>query len=149
MSDEMLAEIERLRFERLPAVERNRIRRRELVIPLYALGMVTHEIAEAIGQKTNTVGMWSVRDPEINWWCRAAYAARKEVRAWTSEKQRNSQVAARQARKQRTAANGGVAPTERHGHASTYSNWYCRCEPCRAAWSVEMKRQGRRRKASA
>jgi hypothetical protein len=151
MTAAMLAEIERLRFERLPAVERNRIRRRELVIPMYALGMVTHEIADAIGVKPGTVGMWSVRDPEINWWCRASYAARREVRAWTTEKQRDSQVTARELRKLRTAQHGGVAPIERHGSPSTYSNWCCRCEPCRAAWSVEMaaRHRARRREARA
>jgi hypothetical protein len=41
---------------------------------------------------------------------------------------------ARARRHQRTADNGGIAPTDTHG-ASTYSNWRCRCLTCLAAWN--------------
>jgi len=35
------------------------------------------------------------------------------------------------ARRERTAANGGVAPVAQHNR-STYSNWGCRCGDCLA-----------------
>jgi hypothetical protein len=41
----------------------------------------------------------------------------------------------RQRRHKRTAENGGVAPTGRHG-TTTYSNWGCHCRICVDAWNT-------------
>lgn len=38
----------------------------------------------------------------------------------------------------RTADNGGIAPTATH-NAGTYTNWNCRCVPCKVAWAADCR----------
>lgn len=45
--------------------------------------------------------------------------------------------------RKRRLANGGIPAKTAHGKASTYSNWRCRCEPCKEAWRVHMRRQSK------
>jgi hypothetical protein len=45
----------------------------------------------------------------------------------------------RHARRERTAANGGVAPVEVH-NGNTYKNWGCKCEACSADHARQLTR---------
>lgn len=38
----------------------------------------------------------------------------------------------------RTAANGGIAPTDKHD-GSTYANWGCGCDECKTGWATECR----------
>lgn len=75
------------------------------------------------------------------WGCTCATcvaAARKRHRE-RPPKPRSKTRAEYLARLARTAANGGVAPTEVH-NAHTYNNWGCRCGPCTADHLAKMRR---------
>jgi len=50
-------------------------------------------------------------------------------------------------RNQRRAADPALADIAGHGKASTYQNYYCRCEPCRKA-GAEKNRMFRDRRAA-
>lgn len=52
---------------------------------------------------------------------------------------------AKAARKAQIAADPSLAP---HGVLTTYSNWACRCDKCKTAWSEYMREYHQRRKAT-
>ena len=49
-------------------------------------------------------------------------------------------------RRERTAANGGIAPVAKHGSA-TGTNWGCRCDTCVSAVAAKNRADNLRRKA--
>lgn len=83
------------------------------------------------------------RGEPVDWACRLArsqYMA--EWRSRDPEKHR-SQRAIRFAK---TAANGGIAPIEKHGGPWSYSNWNCHCQPCIDGHTNYQREIGRRNK---
>ena len=126
---------------------------REEVLAVYAESGAT-AAAEIAGVSKRTVQRWAADEGVLSGYKPKITSPAPSVAAYKrGERDEESKAAYRDAQrktKERRIERARKGVTEiPHGTVSGYSNWNCRCEECRAAWSAYLRERRKARKKKA